>query len=314
MKPIVTDKGILIREDIKMYKIIKAEELTTNIYLMDVEAPRVAKSCQPGQFVIVRMDEEGERIPLTICDYDKDKGVVTIVFQVVGAATEMMRHLQTGDSFHDFVGPLGCASEFVNEDPDSLKNKRILFVAGGLGTAPVYPQVKWLHERGIDADVIVGAKTKDLLIMEEEMKAAAGNLYITTDDGSYGRSGMVTKVIEDLIEREGKQYDVCVAIGPMIMMKFVCLTTQKYDLPTVVSMNPIMVDGTGMCGACRLTVDGEVKFACVDGPEFDGHKVDFDQAMKRQQMYKTREGRAFLKAKEGDTHHGGCGNCGGKES
>lgn len=295
-----------------MYKIIKAEELTTNIYLMDVEAPRVARTCQPGQFVIVRMDEDGERIPLTICDYDADRGTITIVFQVVGAATEMMRHLQTGDSFHDFVGPLGCASEFVNEDISSLKNKRILFVAGGLGTAPVYPQVKWLHERGIDADVIVGAKTKDLLIMEEEMKAVAGNLYITTDDGSYGRSGMVTKVIEDLVEQEGKQYDVCVAIGPMIMMKFVCLTTKKYELPTVVSMNPIMVDGTGMCGACRLTVDGEVKFACVDGPEFDGHKVDFDQAMKRQQMYKTQEGRAFLKAKEGDTHHGGCGNCGGE--
>ena len=296
-----------------MYKIIKAEELTTNIYLMDVEAPRVAKACQPGQFVIVRMDEDGERIPLTICDYDTDKGIVTIVFQVVGAATEMMRHLQTGDSFHDFVGPLGCASEFVKEDIESLKQKKILSVAGGLGTAPVYPQVKWLHERGVDADVIVGAKTKDLLIMEEEMKAVAGNLYITTDDGSYGRSGMVTKVIEDLVEQEGKQYDVCVAIGPMIMMKFVCLTTKKYELPTVVSMNPIMVDGTGMCGACRLTVDGEVKFACVDGPEFDGHKVDFDQAMKRQQMYKTQEGRVFLKAKEGDTHHGGCGNCGGKE-
>ena len=296
-----------------MYKIIKAEELASNIYLMDVEAPRVAKSCQPGQFVIVRMDEDGERIPLTICDYDKDKGTITIVFQVVGAATEMMKQLRAGDSFHDFVGPLGCASEFVNEALEHLKNKKILFVAGGLGTAPVYPQVKWLHERGIAADVIVGAKTKDLLIMEEEMKAVAGNLYITTDDGSYGRSGMVTKVIEDLIGQEGKQYDVCVAIGPMIMMKFVCLTTKKYDLPTVVSMNPIMVDGTGMCGACRLTVDGEVKFACVDGPDFDGHKVDFDQAMKRQQMYKTREGRAFLKAKEGDTHHGGCGNCGGNE-
>ena len=295
-----------------MYKIRKADELTTTIYLMDVEAPRVARTCQPGQFVIVRMDENGERIPLTICDYDADRGTITIVFQVVGAATEMMRHLQTGDSFHDFVGPLGCASEFVNEDISSLKNKRILFVAGGLGTAPVYPQVKWLHERGINADVIVGAKTKDLLIMEEEMKAVAGNLYITTDDGSYGRSGMVTKVIEDLVEQEEKQYDVCVAIGPMIMMKFVCLTTKKYELPTVVSMNPIMVDGTGMCGACRLTVDGEVKFACVDGPEFDGHKVDFDQAMKRQQMYKTQEGRAFLKAKEGDTHHGGCGNCGGE--
>ena len=296
-----------------MYKILKAEELTTNIYLMDVEAPRVAKACQPGQFVIVRMDEDSERIPLTICDYDRTAGTITIVVQVVGAATEKMRNLKTGDSFHDFVGPLGCPSEFVEEEIESLRQKKILFVAGGLGTAPVYPQVKWLHEHGIEADVIVGAKTKDLLIMEEEMKAVAGNLYITTDDGSYGRSGMVTKVIDDLITEEGKSYDVCVAIGPMIMMKFVCLTTKKYDLPTVVSMNPIMVDGTGMCGACRLTVDGEVKFACVDGPEFDGHKVDFDQAMKRQQIYKTKEGRAFLKAQEGNTHHGGCGKCGGEE-
>jgi ferredoxin--NADP+ reductase len=296
-----------------MYKILKAEELTTNIYLMDVEAPRVAKSCQPGQFVIVRTDEKSERIPLTICDYDREKGTVTIVVQVVGAASEIMSHLKTGDSFHDFVGPLGCPSELISEDKESLRKKKILFVAGGLGTAPVYPQVKWLHEQGVDADVIVGAKTKDLLIMEEEMKAVAGNLYITTDDGSYGRSGMVTKVVEDLIENEGKKYDVCIAIGPMIMMKFVCLTTKKYDLHTIVSMNPIMVDGTGMCGACRLTVGGEVKFACVDGPEFDGHLVDFDQAMKRQQIYKTKEGRAFLKAKEGDTHHGGCGNCGGND-
>lgn len=294
-----------------MYKILKAEELTTNIYLMDVCAPRVAKSCQPGQFVIVRTDEESERIPLTICDYDREQGTITIVFQVVGAATEMMRHLKAGESFHDFVGPLGRPSDFVGEDIESLRSKKILFVAGGLGTAPVYPQVKWLHNQGIEADVIVGAKTKDLLIMEEKMKAVAGNLYITTDDGSYGRSGMVTKVIEDLVETEHKKYDICVAIGPMIMMKFVCLTTKKYELPTIVSMNPIMVDGTGMCGACRLTVDGVVKFACVDGPEFDGHKVDFDQAMRRQQIYKTEEGRAFLKAKEGDTHHGGCGNCGG---
>ncbi len=296
-----------------MYKILKAEELTANIYLMVVEAPRVAGSCQPGQFVIVRTDADGERIPLTICDYDRESGTVTIVVQVVGAATRMMCRLKTGDSFHDFVGPLGRPSDFVSEDIESLRKKKILFVAGGLGTAPVYPQVKWLHERGVDADVIMGAKTKDLLIMEEEMKAVAGNLYVTTDDGSYGRSGMVTKVIDDLITDEGKSYDVCVAIGPMIMMKFVCLTTAKYNLPTVVSMNPIMVDGTGMCGACRLTVDGEVKFACVDGPEFDGHKVDFDQAMKRQQIYKTEEGRAFLKAQEGDTHHGGCGNCGGND-
>lgn len=291
-----------------MYKILEAKELTTNIFLMVVEAGRVAKSCQPGQFIIVRMDEDGERIPLTICDYDREKGTVTIVFQIVGAATQKMSVLKAGDCFHDFVGPLGCPSEFATQDPEVLKTKKMLFVAGGVGTAPVYPQVKWLHERGIDADVIVGAKTKDLLILEEEMNSAAGNLYITTDDGSYGRSGMVTQTIKDLVE-EGKHYDVCIAIGPMIMMKFVCLMTKELNIPTIVSLNPIMVDGTGMCGACRVTVDGEVKFACVDGPEFDGHKVDFDQAMKRQQIYKTQEGRAFLKAKEGDTHHGGCGNC-----
>ena len=304
----VEKKGMVVH----MYKILQAEELTTNIYLMLVEAKRVAKSCQPGQFIIVRMDEEGERIPLTICDYDREKGTVTIVFQIVGAATQRMSALKTGDSFHDFVGPLGCPSEFVNEKLESLKKKKMLFVAGGVGTAPVYPQVKWLHENGIDADVIVGAKTKDLLILEKEMDAVAGNLFITTDDGSYGRSGMVTQTIKDLVE-EGRHYDVCVAIGPMIMMKFVCKMTEELHIPTIVSLNPIMVDGTGMCGACRVTVDGKVKFACVDGPEFDGHKVDFDQAMKRQQIYKTEEGRAFLKAKEGDTHHGGCGNCGGND-
>ena len=297
---------------IGMYKILQAEELTTNIFLMVVEAERVAKSCQPGQFIIVRMDEEGERIPLTICDYDRKKGTVTIVFQIVGAATHKMAALKAGDGFHDCVGPLGCPSEFVGEDLESLRAKKMLFVAGGVGTAPVYPQVKWLHEKGIDADVIVGAKTKDLLILEKEMASVAGNLFITTDDGSYGRSGMVTQTIKDLVE-EGRKYDVCVAIGPMIMMKFVCKMTEELHIPTIVSLNPIMVDGTGMCGACRVTVGGEVKFACVDGPEFDGHKVDFDQAMKRQQIYKTEEGRAFLKAKEGDTHHGGCGNCGGND-
>ena len=291
-----------------MYKIVKALELTANIYLMEVEAGRVAKSCSPGQFVIVRMDEEGERIPLTICDYDKQKGTVTIVFQIVGASTQRMAALQTGDAFHDFVGPLGCPSEFVNEDLATLRGKKILFVAGGVGTAPVYPQVKWLHEHGISADVIVGAKTKDLLILEKEMEAVAGNLYVTTDDGSYGRSGMVTQVIKDLVA-EGKQYDLCVAIGPMIMMKFVCLLTKELGLKTIVSLNPIMVDGTGMCGACRVSVGGKVKFACVDGPEFDGHEVNFDEAMQRQQIYKTEEGRAYLAAKEGATHHGGCGNC-----
>lgn len=292
-----------------MYKIVEAKELAANIYYMVVEAKRVAKSCEPGQFVIVRTDENGERIPLTICDYDREKGTITIVFQIVGAATKMMSALKAGDTFHDFVGPLGCPSEFISEDLEVLKNRKMLFVAGGVGTAPVYPQVKWLHERGIDADVIVGAKTKDLLILEEEMKEAAGNLYITTDDGSYGRSGMVTQTITDLVN-EGKHYDVCVAIGPMIMMKFVCRLTKELGLPTIVSLNPIMVDGTGMCGACRVTVGGKVKFACVDGPEFDGHLVDFDEAMKRQQIYKTEEGRAMLRLTEGDTHHGGCGLCG----
>ena len=293
-----------------MYKIIKAEKLNEIVYLMVVEAPMVAKHCQPGQFIIVKEDDAGERIPLTICDYDREAGTVTIVFQPIGASTEKFAKLQAGDSFEDFVGPLGCPSEFVNEDPEELKKKKILFVAGGVGTAPVYPQVKWLHEHGIDADVIVGAKTKDLIILEKEMEAVAGNLYITTDDGSYGRSGMVTKVIDDLIA-EGKTYTKCVAIGPMIMMKFCCLTTQKYNIPTIVSMNPIMVDGTGMCGACRVIVGDEVKFACVDGPEFDGHLVDWNLAMQRQQMYKTEEGRALLKLREGDTHHGGCGQCGG---
>ena len=294
-----------------MYKIVDAKELTTNIYLFEVEAKRVAKSCLPGQFVIVRTNEDSERIPLTISDYNREKGTITIVVQTIGAGTTMMKSLKTGDFFHDFVGPLGKPSEFCSESIDELKKKSIIFVAGGLGTAPVYPQVKWLHEHGISADVIIGAKTKDLLIYEDEMKAVADNLYVTTDDGSYGRSGMVTTTLKDLVEKEGKTYTTCVAIGPMIMMKFVCLTTKELGIPTIVSMNPIMVDGTGMCGACRLTVGGEVKFACVDGPEFDGHLVDFDQAMKRQAIYKTAEGRAFLKLQEGDTHHGGCGNCGG---
>ena len=291
-----------------MFKILEKAQLNDTIYKMVVSAKRVAKNCLPGQFVIVRMDDDGERIPLTICDYDREAGTVTIVFQIVGAETKRMTALEEGDCFQDFVGPLGRPSELCEEDIESLRKKKILFVAGGVGTAPVYPQVKWLGEQGVAADVIVGAKTKDILIMEEEMKAVAGNLYITTDDGSYGRSGMVTKVIQDLVE-EGKQYDVCIAIGPMIMMKFVCKLTKELNLPTVVSLNPIMVDGTGMCGACRVLVGGEVKFACVDGPEFDGHLVDFDNAMKRQQQYKTEEGRAMLRLEEGDTHHGGCGNC-----
>ncbi|MEG0215062.1 MAG: sulfide/dihydroorotate dehydrogenase-like FAD/NAD-binding protein [Hungatella sp.] len=296
-----------------MFKILKAETLADKIYLMDVEAPRVARACEPGEFVIVKIDEIGERIPLTICDFDREAGTVSIVFQIVGASTQRMADLKVGDAFEDFVGPLGRPSELVGEDLEKLKQKKILFVAGGVGTAPVYPQVKWLKAHGIDADVIIGAKTHAMLILEEEMREVAGNLYVTTDDGSYVRKGMVTEVIKDLVQVQGKQYDVCIAIGPMIMMKFVCLLTKELNLPTVVSMNPIMVDGTGMCGACRLTVGTEVKFACVDGPEFDGHLVNFDEAMRRQLMYKTQEGRAMLKIQEGDTHHGGCGNCGGDE-
>ena len=292
-----------------MYKIIEREQLTETIFKMVVSAKRIAKSCKPGQLIIAKIDEKGERIPLTICDYDREAGTITIVFMAIGASTYRMSSLMAGDSFRDFTGPLGQPSEFVTDPIDEVKKRKYLFVAGGVGTAPVLPQIKWLKENGIEADVIIGAKTKELVILEDEFKKYSGNLYITTDDGSYGRSGMVTDTIKYLIEEEKKNYDVCVAIGPMIMMKFVCLLTKNYDLPTIVSLNPIMVDGTGMCGACRVTVGGEVKFACVDGPEFDGHKVDFDQAMQRQTLYKSEEGRAYLKAKEGDTHHGGCGNC-----
>ncbi len=295
-----------------MYPIVKKEKLADKIFLMDVKAPRVAKTCEPGQFVIVKMDEEGERIPLTICDYDREAGTITIVFQTVGASTERMQYLNEGDAFQDFVGPLGCASELVEMDIEELKKKNIVFIAGGVGTAPVYPQVKWLHEHGVDCDVIMGSRTKELLFFVEKMEKVAANLYVTTDDGSYGFHGMGTNQLQELVD-QGRTYDHCVAIGPMIMMKFVCLLTKKLGIPTIVSMNPIMVDGTGMCGACRLTVGDDVKFACVDGPEFDGHLVDFDQAMKRQQLYKTDEGRAMLKLQEGDTHHGGCGHCGGEK-
>ena len=296
-----------------MYPIVRKETLADNIILMDIKAPRVANECLPGQFIIAKTDEVGERIPLTICDYDREKETVTIVVQTIGAGTERMMALNEGDALEDFVGPLGCPSELCEEENiEETRKKKIVFIAGGLGTAPVYPQVKWLHEHGIDADVIMGSRTKDLLFYMDEMKAVAGNVYVCTDDGTYGFHGNGCQQLQALID-EGKHYDVCVAIGPMIMMKFVTILTKKLEIPTVVSMNPIMVDGTGMCGACRLTVGDEVKFACVDGPEFDGHLVDFDQAMKRQQMYKTEEGRAILKFQEGKTHNGGCGNCGGEE-
>ena len=294
-----------------MYKILRKEQLSEVVWLMDVEAPLVARHCQPGQFVIVKKDEIGERIPLTICDYDRERGVITIVFQPVGVSSNKFLELEAGDSFQDFVGPLGRPSDILEMSEEELKSKKFLFVAGGVGTAPVYPQVKWLHEHGIAADVIIGARTKDLLFFEDKMREVAGNLYITTDDGSYMHKGVVTTVIDENVAA-GKEYNHCVAIGPMIMMKFVCLTTAKYNIPTVVSMNPIMVDGTGMCGACRLTVGDEIKFACVDGPEFDGFKINWTECMKRSQMYKTEEGRALLAYKEGKSHHGDCGNGGDK--
>ncbi|NFH91808.1 sulfide/dihydroorotate dehydrogenase-like FAD/NAD-binding protein [Clostridium botulinum] len=293
-----------------MYKIVSKRELTNNIFLMDIEAPRVAKSAKPGQFIIIKNDDKGERIPLTIADYDSKKGTVTIVFQTVGKSTKELAQYEVNDYVSDFVGPLGQPSEFINEDLEELRKKNIIFVAGGVGAAPVYPQVKWMHENGINVDVIVGSRNKELLILEEEMKKVAGNLYISTDDGSYGFNGRVTDCLQSLVN-EGKKYDHAVVIGPMIMMKFMAALTKELGIKTTISLNPIMVDGTGMCGACRVTVGNEIKFACVDGPEFDGHLVDFDESMRRQAMYKSEEGRAQLKVEEGNTHsHGGCG-CGG---
>ncbi len=292
-----------------MYKILAKRKLSESIVLMDVHAPRVAKKCLPGQFVIVKTDEKGERIPLTICDYDREKETVTIVFQIVGASTKMMAAYEEGEEFMDFVGPLGVASDLCSEPIEELKKKKMIFMAGGVGTAPVYPQVKWLHEHGVDVDVIIGARNESLIILAEEMKKVAANVYVTTDDGTMGRKGNVNDCLKYLVNEEKKVYDHAVAIGPLIMMKFATILTKELGIPTVVSLNPIMVDGTGMCGACRVQVGGEVKFACVGGPEFDGWKVDFDAAMKRQQLYKTEEGRAILREKEGATHHGGCGQC-----
>lgn len=294
-----------------MYKITSKRLLTENIYLMDIEAPRVAKSAQPGQFIIIKNNDKGERIPLTIADYDRENGTVTIVFQTVGYATKELAGFEVGDYVQDFVGPLGQPSEFVHEDLDELRNKNLLFVAGGVGAAPVYPQVKWFYDNNIDVDVIIGARNKELVILEEEMRRVAKNLYISTDDGSYGFNGRVTDCLLDLVNNKGKNYDHAVVIGPMIMMKFMSMLTKELEIKTTVSLNPIMVDGTGMCGACRVTVGDEVKFACVDGPEFDGHLVNFDESMRRQSLYKSEEGRAMLKLEEGDTHHReGCG-CGG---
>lgn len=268
-----------------MPKILRKEELAPNIYLFDIYAPKVAASAKPGQFIILIADKYSERIPLTISDYNVEKGSVQIVVQASGESTKKIAAFEEGQNFKDFVGPLGHASDFCEIDLETLKNKKYLFVAGGVGTAPVYPQAKFFKENGLHCDIIIGAKSKEFVILEDELKSVCDNLYIATDDGSYGFKGLVTDKITDLVENENKKYDHVVSIGPMIMMKFVCLTTKKYNLPTTVSLNPIMVDGTGMCGACRVSIDGKTKFACVDGPEFDGHLVDFDSAMKRQRQY-----------------------------
>ena len=282
-----------------MYRIKTKEMLTPTICRMKVEAPRLAASALPGQFLIVRASENGERIPLTISDYDKTEGTVTIVTQQIGASTSEIVSYEAGEAFADVVGPLGVPSDFTEMSEEDLKGQRYIFIAGGVGTAPVYPQVKWLHERGVAVDVIVGAKTKDLVIYKEEMEAVCDNLYLCTDDGSAGFKGLVTAMLEKLVSEDGKTYTQAVAIGPMIMMKFAVMTCRKLGLPVIVSLNTLMVDGTGMCGACRVTVAGKTRFACVEGPEFNGYDVDFDEAMRRQGMYKTEEQEADHKCRIG---------------
>ena len=281
-----------------MFEIIRKKQLNNTVCEMDIFAPLVAKKAQAGQFIILRVDEVGERIPLTVCNFNKDKGTVTIVTQIVGASSRRICSLNEGDYLVDVAGPLGQPSEFVGKPVEELRKERFIFVAGGLGVAPVYPQAKYLYEAGASVDIIIGAKTAELLILEDKMKAVCDNLYICTDDGSKGEKGLVTAMLSKLIEG-GKEYTQAVAIGPMIMMKFVAQTTAKYNLPLVVSLNTLMVDGTGMCGACRVTIGGETKFACVDGPEFDAYKVDFDEAMRRQAMYKPQEVESDHKCKIG---------------
>jgi ferredoxin/flavodoxin---NADP+ reductase len=275
-----------------MFEIVQKSMLTPTICKMVVSAPRLASAAMPGQFLIIRADEKGERIPLTISDYDRKEGTVTIVTQIIGASTKKICSMEVGERFADVVGPLGNPSEFVSMPSDELAGKRIVFIAGGVGTAPVYPQAKWLHAHGVPVDVIVGAKNRDLLIYKEDMAAVCDHLYICTDDGSEGFHGMGTGMLEKLVA-EGHQYTNAVAIGPMIMMKFATLTCRKLGLPVIVSLNTLMVDGTGMCGACRVSVGGKTRFACVDGPEFDGYEVDFDEAMRRQGQYKTEEKEAL---------------------
>lgn len=287
-----------------MFRIVTKEMLTPAICRMKVEAPRVASAARPGQFLIVRADEKGERVPLTISDFDAGEGTVTIVTQIIGASTEDIVSFEVGECFSDVVGPLGNESEFVRMSDEELAGKRFIFIAGGLGTAPVYPQAKWFHEHGACVDVIIGAKTSSLLIYKDEMASVCDHMYICTDDGSEGFHGMVTALLEALvngneIEAYGKGavsgprgYTDAIAIGPMIMMKFTTLTAKKLGLPITVSLNTLMVDGTGMCGACRVTVGGKIRFACVEGPEFNGYEVDFDEAMRRQGQYRAEEAEA----------------------
>ena len=263
-----------------MYKILRREDLNEQVVLMEIEAPIVAKKCKAGQFIILRVNEEGERIPLTVADYNREKGTVTIIFQIVGKTTKILSEKKQGEYIQDFVGPLGKASE--------IEGKKVAIIGGGLGCAIAYPQAKAFHEAGVEVDLIAGFRNKDFVILEEEMKKACNRLHIVTDDGSYIEKALVTNKLEQLIN-EGNEYDLVIAIGPLVMMKFVCLLTKKYNLKTIVSMNPIMIDGTGMCGGCRVTVGGETKFACVDGPDFDGHLIDFDEVIRRSKMYSIEE-------------------------
>ena len=263
-----------------MYKILRREDLNSQVVLMEIEAPIVAKKCKAGQFIILRVNEEGERIPLTVADYDREKGTVTIIFQIVGKTTQILAEKKEGEYIQDFLGPLGKASE--------IEGKKVAIIGGGLGCAIAYPQAKAFHEAGVEVDLIAGFRNKDFVILEEEMKKACNRLHIVTDDGSYIEKALVTNKLEQLIN-EGNEYDLVIAIGPLVMMKFVCLLTKKYNLKTIVSMNPIMIDGTGMCGCCRVTVGGETKFACVDGPDFDGHLIDFDEVIRRSKMYSIEE-------------------------
>ncbi len=290
-----------------MFEIKKHKILSPGISLYEVYAPRVANTAEPGQFVIVRIHEKGERIPLTICDYNREAGTVSIVVQAVGRSTFQMVKLEKGDNFLDFAGPLGQPSELIEESDEELKNKKILFIGGGVGAAPVYPQIKWLSDKGIKADMILGARSKEQLILKEDIKKTTNNLWLCTNDGSKGETGFVTDVMRRLKQSNEMNYDLIVVIGPMIMMKSVSELSLEYGIKTIASLNTLMVDGTGMCGACRVTVGNETKFTCVDGPEFNAHLVDFNEAMRRQMIFKTEEGKDLLKTqKETEEHNCSC--------